>query len=306
MRGIARSSAIVLVCSSLLPVSSGWARKRSEQETSYYYEVWGTGTKEPNRQRPWSEPYDTEEEAQARLEEIERDHAKGGLLETDPDHPLDLKVKKVPYKKSSRPVEPEDKTKPVDPVMSGPRGAIPKSVPKGTITVKVYKLVDMKWMVQPERTYEKARPTEKDYDKALDYYQKVKAIPGWNATWNAPGWPRPKEFKAAKPYNPPRASKTESKSLEGTTWKAYAVSLNGEEWTGFTWSFQRGGRIEARHKDGTVLNVYSYRVSGNKLLAKLIEIEVNGRSIPVTSTAKEEESAIEGDRIRGYHNLRKD
>ncbi len=60
----------------------------------YYYEVVGTSTVAPNTLRTWSEPYPTEAAATERLNEILREHAPGGLLATDPEHPLHLKVSK--------------------------------------------------------------------------------------------------------------------------------------------------------------------------------------------------------------------
>jgi len=68
----------------------------SQAVQGYYYEVWGSSSKESKRDRPWSEPFDSEADARTRLRTIQRDYAKGGLLEADSDKPLRLYVKKTP------------------------------------------------------------------------------------------------------------------------------------------------------------------------------------------------------------------
>ena len=68
----------------------------AQNAQEYYYTVVGVSSKEPNQIRPWSEPFDTEAAAQARLNSIIRDHSKGGLLEFAPDHPRELKIRKEP------------------------------------------------------------------------------------------------------------------------------------------------------------------------------------------------------------------
>ncbi len=65
------------------------------KDGDFYYEVWGTSTREPGHYRPWSEPFETMQAAKARFEEIKRDHAAGGLLESDPDKPLKLEIRKT-------------------------------------------------------------------------------------------------------------------------------------------------------------------------------------------------------------------
>jgi hypothetical protein len=59
----------------------------------YVYEVWGTSSTS-QEERPWSEPFDTEAEAQARIKELQRDHGRGGLLESSPEHPTNLRIRK--------------------------------------------------------------------------------------------------------------------------------------------------------------------------------------------------------------------
>ena len=81
------------------------------------------------------------------------------------------------------------------------------------ILVRVYRLVNNKWVEQPDRKYE----TESEA-KAKDYYGKVKTYPGWTATWNAPGVERPKvtmpEMRIVDPgaYNAPKTG-TESRRI---------------------------------------------------------------------------------------------
>jgi hypothetical protein len=70
---------------------------------------------------------------------------------------------------------------------------------KKPIVVKVYKREGNQWVEQRDRRYE----TPNDFVTASDYFNKVKKVNGWSASWNAPGWPKPKEFKEEKPYNPP-------------------------------------------------------------------------------------------------------
>jgi len=111
------------------------------------------------------------------------------------------------------------KPKPEEPALTGPKGAIPKAASKGTITVKVYKLVNGKWVEQPDRKYE----TPNEYDTAVDYFQRVKAMRTWTATWNAPGWPKPKEFMEKKAYDPPDAASPEAKEL-----RPYGGTLKSE------------------------------------------------------------------------------
>ena len=70
---------------------------------------------------------------------------------------------------------------------------------KKTIIVSVYKQAEGKWVKQPDLQF----VTDSEYDKASKYYQKVRFMSGWNATWNAPGWPKPKiaapELKVVDP-----------------------------------------------------------------------------------------------------------
>jgi hypothetical protein len=75
--------------------ATGRPQEEVEEVQEDYYEVWGTSTKEPNRDRPWSESFDSEAKAQARLKELERDYAKGGLMESAPDKPTALKIRKL-------------------------------------------------------------------------------------------------------------------------------------------------------------------------------------------------------------------
>jgi hypothetical protein len=88
------SSALV----GLLLCGSPWAQEVQGPKygRSYSYEVWGTSSSEPGRERPWSEPFDTPAAAADRLAEIRRDHAPGGLLESSPDKPQGLHIKKSP------------------------------------------------------------------------------------------------------------------------------------------------------------------------------------------------------------------
>jgi hypothetical protein len=67
---------------------------RPDDGPKYVYEVRGGGTQSPTEDRLWSEPFDTLAEAQARLRELVRDHARGGLLESAPNHPVGLRIVK--------------------------------------------------------------------------------------------------------------------------------------------------------------------------------------------------------------------
>lgn len=64
----------------------------SGDQPTYSYEVWGTSTQQPTRQRPWSEPYDSKAAAQARLLQLKKDYSSGGLMRAYPDKPLNLQV----------------------------------------------------------------------------------------------------------------------------------------------------------------------------------------------------------------------
>jgi hypothetical protein len=64
------------------------------QEPQYVYEVWGTSTREPSKIRPWSEPLDSEGQAENRIKELKHDYGKGGLMESSPDKPTALVVRK--------------------------------------------------------------------------------------------------------------------------------------------------------------------------------------------------------------------
>jgi hypothetical protein len=75
--------------------ATGRPQEEVEEVQEDYFEVWGTSTTEPNRERPWSESFDSEAKAQARLKELERDYAKGGLLESATDKPTALKIRKL-------------------------------------------------------------------------------------------------------------------------------------------------------------------------------------------------------------------
>jgi len=116
--------------------------------------------------------------------------------------------------------------------------------PKGkkTIIVTVYKLQGGKMEKQAEYEFR----TNTEYDKAKDHYTKYKNMPGWTATWNAPGWDTPKitmpEMKWVDPkgaYNPPNETakspepgveENKSKnSLVGTTWVRRPGYVNGGE-----------------------------------------------------------------------------
>jgi hypothetical protein len=74
---------------------------------SYYYTVVGTSSTEPDRERPWSEPFETPGAAAERLAEVRRDHSPGGLLESSPDKPRGLRIRKSPRwdAPSTRPAE---------------------------------------------------------------------------------------------------------------------------------------------------------------------------------------------------------
>ena len=71
----------------------------------------------------------------------------------------------------------------------------------------VYELVDGKWVRQDRMQFK----TDSQFDTASDYYKSVKSRPGWTATWNAPGWDRPKitipagrwSDPGSGTYNPP-------------------------------------------------------------------------------------------------------
>jgi hypothetical protein len=67
---------------------------KSSQAPQYVYEVWGTSTREPNKPRPWSEPLETEAQAEARIRELRRSYGKGGLRESSTDKPTGLVVRK--------------------------------------------------------------------------------------------------------------------------------------------------------------------------------------------------------------------
>src|SRR5262245_58174348 len=62
---------------------------------SYYYEVWGTSSREPTRERAWSVPLDTEGEARAAMSDLQRTHGAGGLLEHAADRPTKLHIVKT-------------------------------------------------------------------------------------------------------------------------------------------------------------------------------------------------------------------
>jgi hypothetical protein len=74
--------------------TDGRPQEEVEEAQEDYYEVWGASTKEPNKERPWSESFDREAKAQARLKELEPDYAKGGLMESASDKPTALKIRK--------------------------------------------------------------------------------------------------------------------------------------------------------------------------------------------------------------------
>ena len=82
----------------------------SQTAQEYYYTVVGGSAKEPSRIRPWSEPFDTEAAAQARLNSILRDHRMGGLLEFDADSPRGLNILKEP--KAPKPAKDADDKEP--------------------------------------------------------------------------------------------------------------------------------------------------------------------------------------------------
>lgn len=67
------------------------------------YDVWGHSTFDP-MDRPFSEPFDTEAEAIARMEQIKRDHGPGGVLQYDKNRPEGLYVRKngSPFREEKR------------------------------------------------------------------------------------------------------------------------------------------------------------------------------------------------------------
>jgi hypothetical protein len=77
----------------------GVVKANAANKRAYYgkkgYEVWGASMKELQRYRPWSVSFDTRAQAQDRLNELRRDHGPGGLLESDPDGPINLYIREV-------------------------------------------------------------------------------------------------------------------------------------------------------------------------------------------------------------------
>jgi hypothetical protein len=131
-----------------------------------------------------------------------RDEAEAACQAWNKQNPRDLRItrtRKIGVK--VRDVPPTDKpSKAEEPRLGGLKGKPPEAKPKGRITVKVYKLENNKWAEQAARKYE----SPDKYDSAVDYYQRVKGTPGWAATWNAPGWPKPPEpIKPTEAYKPP-------------------------------------------------------------------------------------------------------
>jgi hypothetical protein len=96
---IGLSAALMMQAPTAAQEHHGGSASHPEEETEEvketYFEVWGTGTREPNRERPWSQSFDSELQAQARLKELERDYASGGLMESEPDKPKNLRVTKL-------------------------------------------------------------------------------------------------------------------------------------------------------------------------------------------------------------------
>ena len=66
----------------------------SDDAPKYVFEVRGTSSQHPNDERLWSEPFDTEAKAEARIRDLQRDYGKDGLMESTPDKPIKLKVVK--------------------------------------------------------------------------------------------------------------------------------------------------------------------------------------------------------------------
>lgn len=185
--------------------------QQSKQGIYYRYEIWGGSTEEPG-ERPWSTSYATRQQAEEELEALKRRYARGGLLESSENKPVDPYIRKVPYRNAppeqqSEPdpesLSPDGKERPTDPSAGDADRELPMNqseAEKDAIVIRVYKRVDGKWIEQPDRRFE----TKQAYEKAKDYFLKVKKYPGWTATWNAPGWPTPQSPAALpKPYNPP-------------------------------------------------------------------------------------------------------
>lgn len=113
-----------------LIVASALAGEDSGEDI--YYEVRGKSVQNPNEDRAWSQQFDKKEAAEKELKSIERDHAKGGLLEYDPDKPLDLYVAKYRVRKDGSPIrEREDSNAASSDIPVRKAGTVSPTRPKG-------------------------------------------------------------------------------------------------------------------------------------------------------------------------------
>ena len=88
---------LLLACSVLTQAAYAQdTRKRPDDDDKYdiSYQVRGHSNKS-SRDRPWSKSFDSKAKAQRELKQIERDHARGGLLEHAREKPAGLYIKET-------------------------------------------------------------------------------------------------------------------------------------------------------------------------------------------------------------------
>jgi hypothetical protein len=194
-----------------------------------------------------------------------------------------MRTKTIYPSRSGRKAEPNAPTN-----LSGKTGNTPQVAARDRITVKVYMQVDGEWKEQPGLIYE----TTTDFRGASAYWQRWNAKPGWKATWNAPGWPRPLgEFVQLRktdvpPYNPPMVYKkpeqpaptanssvsTPKQKVVGT-WYSKKVEQWGTRET--TWTLKPDGTAEClseytpnNRSTSTSRESYTWRISGSRIITE--------------------------------------